>query len=65
MGPLRECVVQLHENFISLLCSRCLHCQSMCGAATFKLLLDSSVAGVGTVRDCVVQLHAKIYWTAL
>jgi len=27
--------------------------------------LDCSVAGVGTVRECVVQLHAKLYWTAL
>jgi len=27
--------------------------------------LDCSVAGVGTVRECVVQLNAKFYSTAL
>ena len=53
------------ENFIGLLCSRCGHCQTVCGATTCKTLLDCSLAGVGTVRQCVVQLHSKLYWTAL
>ena len=53
------------QNFIGLLCSRCGHCQVLCGATTCKILFDCSVAGVCTVSECVVQLHAKLNWTAL
>jgi len=53
------------QKFIGRLCSRYWHCQILCGATTCKNLLDVPVADIGTLSYCVVQLHAKLYWTAL
>jgi hypothetical protein len=53
------------RNCIVLVCIRCGHCQTLCGATKCKTLLYSSVAGVVTVRHCVEQLHAKCNCTAL